>query len=123
MQLLDVLTLDGWLLDYFTGLALNCDMVVSNGGAGPAYRAKDLTRAFEPCLIPNDMLPVLNKMTTVLRMPGSGWQARAYGSSTFADGPTVSVAVCRALVVGEFGVNVPHPAPVAVPADCEDLFA
>lgn len=109
MQTLDVLALDGWLLDYFTGKALGYDMKIGH------------TRNFEPCLRGEDLMPVLERMTTVLCMPGSGWQARVHGCQVFGEGPTVSIAVCRALVVATLGPAVQHPAP----ADdtCEDLFA
>lgn len=121
MPNLDVLTLDGWPLDHYTGLALGYEMLASNDGVGPAYWAFDTSRAYSPTEIAYDLMPVLQQMATVLQMEPGRWQARATGCNVFGVGSTVSVAVCRALVVARMGLVVPAVgAPVP---DCEDLFA
>ena len=125
MPTLDVLTLDGWRLDYYTGQALGYEMLVSNDGAGPAYRADRTNSAFTPTLDPRDLMPALKKMDTVLHLVRRGvWHARAAGRTVCGEGPTVDTAVCRALVMSVLGVTVPSLGVGAgVGAGCEDLFA
>lgn len=120
MLTLDTLTLDGWHLDYFTGLALGYEMLISNYGAGPAYRADRTTSAFEPISNPYDLMPVLLQMRSIMRGPDGkdDWMVRADGCFDFARADALPVAVCRALVLGHFGATV------SLPGDdsCEDLF-
>jgi hypothetical protein len=125
---LNTLELEGWPLDFFTGKALGHEMLVSNGGGGPAYLAGHPRQAFEPSRRPDHLHQVLLRMTTVLRHTPGGkpetWQARAIGSERFAGDVELPVAVCRALVLHVFGNTVDAPEGVAPAADeCEDLFA
>lgn len=120
---LDTLQLDGWHLDYFTGLALGYEMEIPNSGAGPAYRKGWGHRSFAPTFngISADLHPVLLKMTTLMRGAdgNTDWMARAERCFHFARGNTPAVAMCRALVLSIFGKTVLLP----VADDCEDLFA
>ena len=122
MSTLHTLTLDGWQLEYFTGLALGYEMVIANEGAGPAYLAVSQFRAYEPTRNPTDLFAVLMEMASVMQCAtrGERWSARAVGHHTFAHGETLSVAVCRALVLRKFGLTVSLPGAVD---GCEDLFA
>ena len=124
---LDTLTLTGWQLDYFTGLALGHGMLISNDGAGPAYLADSQFRAYEPSRNPTDLFAVMQRMATMIQMGTAGkqstmWTARAVGSTLFAADPALSVAVCRALVLSVLGPVVSLPGVTCV-ADCGDLFA
>lgn len=121
MATLDTLTLDGWQLDYFTGMALGYAMLISNNGAGPAYRANRQQSAYEPSNNSHhDLMPVLLAMRSIMRGPDGkdDWMVRADGCFDFARADALPVAVCRALVLHTFGVSVSLPG-----ADsCEDLF-
>ena len=121
MQQLDVLTLDGWQLDYFTGLALGHDMLISNDGAGPAYLAHRTTSAFSPSVLnDSDLMPVLQKMRVIMKSAWQGeWLARADGCNAYATGTSLAQAVCRALVLGRWGSTVELVGSVDL---CEDLF-
>ena len=137
MQKIDVRTLDGWRLDYFTGLALGYEMLIPNNGAGPAYLARCTGRAFEPSRNLSDAEPVLARIRTLMQRTGPDlWQARANECSEFANGDMPTVAMCRALVLHKLGAEVSLPGKSAASpriscadsyqsdsADCEDLFA
>jgi hypothetical protein len=107
MPNLDVLTLTGWHLDYYTGVALGYEMFEGH--------------PFTPTTSGGDLGVVLERMTTILQMGPGRWQARVTGGNVFAPGLTVQVAVCRALVRHVLGATV--PAIGGSVADCEDLFA
>ena len=127
MSTLDTLTLDGWQLDYFTGLALGYDMQVSLSEV--AYRTAS---SFSPTRGDSDLMPVLMRMQTIMQMSRlEPWQARAKGCSAFAGGESLPVAVCRALVLGRWGSTVELAATpggdcvgsyVNDSNSCEDLF-
>lgn len=133
---MNTLQLDGWQLDYFTGLALGHEMLISNDGTGPAYIGSRTDTPFEPSCRAMDMHHVLLRMASVLRGADGNkdWMARAAGCSTFARGPDPAVAVCRALVLHVFGLRVELPSGQtgtdsvsykndSVSDACDDLFA
>lgn len=119
MSKLDTLTLDGWQLDYFTGLALGHDMQVPMSEVAYLAGGADFT----PIDGGADLMPVLERMQTIMQMSSlEPWQARAKGCSVFAGGESLAVAVCRALVLGRWGSVVEMAGAAAASDSCEDLF-
>ncbi len=130
---LDVLTLDGWRLDYFTGLALGYEMLISLSDVAYKVGGDD----FSPTADGQDLMPVLLRMRTVMKGAdgNTDWMARAEGCEVFARGPLPEIAICRALVLSKFGEIVKLPCGALrvsvssykndsdVADNCEDLFA
>lgn len=121
----EISQLEGWQLDYATGLALGYKMLYSDGGTGPAYRDDRTDRAYQPAESPDDLYAVLLRMSSILHRHVEGsppvWFARAEGVGiSFASGSSIGIAVCRALVWRVLGVVVDLPdLPID---DCGDLF-
>lgn len=114
MQTLDVLTLDGQQLDYFTGLALGYEMFDGHPYK-PSLGDNDM---YKPSLGGNDLTDVLLKIRVIMKGARCGeWLARADGCNAYATAQTLPVAVCRAVVLGRWGSTV------ELVDLCEDLFA